>query len=534
LGENDDTDSVGSLSDVSLDVGVEQAYSTASRILRPLLTWCRMTEVAAVGELAPALTETISSSPEIPVALAASETAIEISTIGKSSSFRTGDLFIRRMIQPGSGVEFRTLKLGDGSETAMVVLFSKKDAVAWLLKNAVASDEDDASEKLKDMEQKRIIEQIDLRLIAPKAYKKNLTQDDENENGAENSDAADSGIRYRLVDPWEVEPLPSRDAETRGASLGRQRLFAFGLGRVSIYCEEVIRSIGGLHMLETWAASKGGISLTKALATVHAPWERASGGDLMLIDGSNAEPSPYDNSIREHLYRNALFRTLSLPPRFLALIQIELLDLKNLTSPGGSLSLTVYSLLRLKRARSNAPLTPKARTLDSVATPAVKLAKSSGPNAPASWGSLVRFRFPLPEETSIDGKSYDGDRESLFKGPPSVLQVSVYEKKFMSDTPLGGADIKLDGLSSGGQLEEWVPLKTETHGINWFARIRLTLRFELMCLSQEDESAEAIQEQAPSPSIDRIKHLCSIGGAQLDLKKSVSTPDLFSYFESMI
>jgi hypothetical protein len=147
---------------------------------------------------------------------------------------------------------------------------------------------------------------------------------------------------------------------------------------------------------------------------------------------------------------------------------------------------------------------------------------------------LVRFRFPLPEGTGIDGKSFDGDREALFKGPPSVLQVSVYEKKFMSDTLLGGADVKLDGLSAGGQLEEWVPLKTEAHGINWFARIRLTLRFELMCLANDNQAHESILEEAPSPSIDRIKYLCSVGGAQLDLKKSVSTPDLFAYFESMM
>jgi hypothetical protein len=55
----------------------------------------------------------------------------------------------------------------------------------------------------------------------------------------------------------------------------------------------------------------------------------------------------------------------------------------------------------------------------------MKLGKSTGPNAPASWGSLVQFRFPLPEYTTSDGRSYNIDREALFRGPPSVLQVSV-------------------------------------------------------------------------------------------------------------
>lgn len=259
---------------------------------------------------------------------------------------------------------------------------------------------------------------------------------------------------------------------------------------------------------------------------------RRIGGDLLLCDGINSEPSIYENSIREHLYRNSLFEQMKLPQRFVALIQVELLDLKNLTSPGGSLSLTVYSLLRLKRARSSAPLTSKARTLDSVSTAPVKLAKTSGPNAPASWGSLVRFRYPLPENTDVEGKCYDKDCESLFKGPPSVLQISVYEKKFMTDSFLGGADIRLDGLSSGGQLEEWVPLKTETEGINWFARIRLTLRFELMCLAPRNQSATSLEKLAPSVGLQKIHQLCSVGGAQLDLKKSVSTPDILSYFES--
>jgi hypothetical protein len=303
---------------------------------------------------------------------------------------------------------------------------------------------------------------------------------------------------------------------------------------VSASCDDVLRSIGGAQALELWAAGRGGIALTKAIASVHPPWERDTGGDLHSKDGSSDEPPAYVNSIRQHLYRNALFRRLSLPQRFLALIQVELLDLKNLASPAGSLSLSVYALLRLKRSRGGPTLTAKARTLDSVATHPMKLGKSTGPNAPASWGSLVRFRFPLPEYTRTDGRSFDVDRENLFKGPPSVLQVSVYERKFMSDVLLGGADVKLDGLSSGGQLEEWVPLRTETNGINWFARIRLTLRFELMCLAPENRNLDGADESVPSVGLRRIHQLSSMGGLHEDMKKSVSTPDILSYIESIV
>ena len=58
-----------------------------------------------------------------------------------------------------------------------------------------------------------------------------------------------------------------------------------------------------------------------------------------------------------------------------------------------------------------------------------------------------------------------------------LTDISVYEKKFISDVELGGADAKLDALANGGQTEEWVPLRSSTHGVNWFARMRLTLRF---------------------------------------------------------
>jgi len=527
-----DVDSIGSILAENEDAGLEQEYAVAARMLRPLLTWCRVIEMDIVEEIAPQLDSPSAWHGGKNIACNESEGAIEVSAEMQVRGGAGGDGIVRKMIKSGSGVEFRTLRLGDGGETSMVVLFSKNEAVQWLLNHSVEDTEEGALRRLDEMEDARVIESVDLKLLAPKAYKKGKQTAEEKEDGAVEDEKL-KGIRYRLVDPWEVEPLESREAETRGAALGRHRFLAFGLGKVTASCEALFRSLGGSPLLELWAASNGGVSLTKAVATVHAPWERDAGGDLQLKSGIPVEPEPFDNGIRQHLYRNALFRRLGLPQRFMALIQVELLDLKNLTSPGGSLSMTAYALLRLKRPNSKAPLTMKARTLDSVATHPTKLGKATGPNAPASWGSLVRFRFPLPEETAPDGRSYDNDREVLFKGPPSVLQLSVYEKKFMSDTLLGGADVKLDGLSSGGQLEEWVPLRTDAHGINWFARIRLTLRFELMCLSTEKEKQD-LEELAPSVGYRRIQQLSGLGGLHEDVRKSVSTPDLLSYFESMV
>jgi hypothetical protein len=55
-----------------------------------------------------------------------------------------------------------------------------------------------------------------------------------------------------------------------------------------------------------------------------------------------------------------------------------------------------------------------------------------------------------------------------------------------------------------------------------------------MCLSPENETIQGFDELAPSVGLRRIQQLSNIGGAQEDLKKSVSTPDLLSYFESMV
>ena len=523
--------SFDSMSESSDGMAAERQFALASRMLRPLLTWCRIMEVGVVHDLSPQLDEISLGPALLPVALTASETAIEVSTTEKSNSLDGGDTVIRRMIQPDSGVDFRTLRLGEGGESAMVVFFSKKEALTWFLNSGAEKSEEDALKRLQMMEESRVVEPVDLKSLIPNAYKK--ASDTDNSKGS--GSAENREIRYRFVDPWEVEPLENREGETRGAALGRHRFLAFSLGRVASSCEDVFRSIGGLHSLELWATGRGGVSLTKAIASVHPPWERDAGGDMQPNERTcSDEPPAYANSIRQHLYRNSLFRRLSLPQRFLALIQVELLDLKNLSSPAGSLSLSVYSLLRLKRTTGGPPLTVKSRTLDSVSTHPMKLGKSSGPNAPASWGSLVRFRFPLPEYTTICGQSFDRDREALFKGPPSVLQVSVYERKFMGDVFLGGADVNMDSLSAGGQLEEWVPLKTENNGINWFARIRLTLRFELMCIAPEDEKFDGDNELAPSVGLRRIKQLSSLGGAHEDIKKSVSTPDLFRVFESIV
>ncbi|KAL7458930.1 hypothetical protein ACHAWC_010738 [Mediolabrus comicus] len=515
---SDDFD--GSISEGSLELDEEEVIGVACRMVRPLLNWVRSKEIDIIDEIAP-LVGDINRNPS----------ATSLSVVGEEESMKHtrfitgGDSFIRRMIQAGSGVDFRTLRVGEAGNSVIVVLFGKSDAVQWMISNGVGSDKADAEKKLKVMESMRVIEPItSTDLSIPKSY-------------AATHPATES--RYRFVDPWEVEALESKAGETANAALGRARYQSLSVGQIANACEKTVRATGGLHLLSLWATLKGGITLTKALCSAHPPWERDAGGDLLMRGGFLLEPSPYENSIRQHLYGNSLFRRLNLPQRFLALLQVELLDLKNVTSPSGSSSLTAYALLRLKRQGSSAPLNHKARSLDSASTQPRKISKSSGLNAPASWGSLVRFRFPLPELVNCEGRSFDADRESLFRGPPTCLQVTAYEKKFMSDAELGGADINLESLGSGGQIEEWVPLRAGKDGITWFARIRISLRFELMCmdLSTDDGEDDSItNDRCPSVGLKKIQYLSRLGAHEdvKGVKNSISTPDLAGYFGSML
>jgi hypothetical protein len=79
--------------------------------------------------LAPSFIKVSLAAP-LPISLKESKTAIEVSTSDKSLFQNGGDGIVRRMIQPGSGVQFRTLRLDEG-EKAQWLFFSAKRKL-WL------------------------------------------------------------------------------------------------------------------------------------------------------------------------------------------------------------------------------------------------------------------------------------------------------------------------------------------------------------------------------------------------------------------
>jgi len=510
-------DGCGSLADsVNED---DQVLDEGTRILRPLFEWRRSLEMQLVPYIAPNLCD--------------KDVSTFLPEDGQGDPDGSGisvgdDAIIRHIIKPGSGVEVRTLRIGEGGHSAVVVLFSQAESIPWLVSTGVVRDKESAITRLKKMSQDRIIEEICLKELSALSQGKKLT-------------GKDRDIRYRFIDPWEIQTYESSHvSDMDGASLGRERYVRLHMSDLARSSEEVQNANGGLALLSIWSMMEGGEVLNAVISSVLPPWERDTNGDC----GRSGELMSYLNSIRRYLYRNSLYRRVHLPQRFMAVVKVELLDLKNLTSPGGTPSLTAYALLRLKRPGRSAPLTHKVRTLDSASTSPKKIDRSSGPNPSASWRSTIRFRFPLPEDVDSFGMCPNKDREALFPGPPSVLQLTVYEKKFITDNRLGSADVKLDALADGGHMEEWVPLRAGKDGVVWFARLRISLKFKLMCLAHQSTSdtdkAEDEGDESPSVGLAKIKRLSQHGayedlqGSNSTVRKSVSTPDLLSYLESVV
>jgi hypothetical protein len=211
---------------------------------------------------------------------------------------------------------------------------------------------------------------------------------------------------------------------------------------------------------------------------------------------------PFSACLFEHMCRNALLRRLHIPHRFLALVQVELRDLKNLSPHFAASPMDVYAAVRLKRSSGIDPAAPTHSTnnsssssgggtaaaasskhvpLGTAITEVRRVVPSAEAGAGRHWGGAAVFRFPLPEDasSSIDALGAGAFAQALElyqqqqqqqssstcsstlppAGPPSVLQLIVHRKHLLADDCLGAAEVPLHSLSDDVQLDEWVPLK---------------------------------------------------------------------------
>jgi len=351
-------------------------FTTFSRTMRPFLSWCRSVEMLCESVLRLDPLDPTISPPNL-----------------------SEEKMIYHLLEPKSGMNLQLFSLADGSVTTLLVLFSKDELIEWILKQDSQIDRKGALKRFEYLENHRFLELINFSTLQSKAK----PSDEEKP----------ATVYCRVVDPWEVEPLNRLEERSKSATVGRDSFFAYSSEQVSRRCERALTKIGGRALFNLWTATNAEALLTQALACAPLPWMGHKDSDVCCLDGT--EPAPYLRSIQLHLYRNRLFRSLYLPQRFLAVLQVELLDLKNLTAPESSSSLSVFALLRMRRSESCAKLTNRTSTLDIAVTPTMKIARPAGPNAPATWGSVVWFRFPLPEGRECCPGSCGGfNRETSF------------------------------------------------------------------------------------------------------------------------
>ncbi|GMI01920.1 hypothetical protein TrVE_jg4649 [Triparma verrucosa] len=403
---------------------------------------------------------------------------------GEDSDIGDGDSIVKKIINV-KAVEFSPCRLAD-DPTIMLVVFSKLQAALHLAADGGLSLADAAAE-IESIEKRRVIEQVG------EGTKMKVMQDDsfwpvatkkEIKNGFEGELER---VSYRFIDPWMVECFNGGTGAFASGHLGRDWYEGSNnpVAMKGDRIEDELREGGGITCLSLYEHCGGSEATKNFVSTLEPPTPLGT--------------TPYSRRMDLYLYRNSLFYLLQSPCRYVAMVQVEFLDLKNLTPAGASASnnLVVYGVSRLRRQGSTAPLTNKSRTFDSCLTEATKIKRVGKDNEARSqvgWGSVASYRFPLPPGTRCDGAAFDENREKIFRGPPTLLSLAVYEKRtLLGDHQLGVGELDLSTLTEAQSEDDWVPLIHEKNGgtagttSGFFVRLRVTLRFEIMHICQNED-----------------------------------------------
>ena len=310
----------------------------------------------------------------------------------------------------------------------------------------------------------------------------------------------DEDTLYKLVDPWEVKHFRGGRGAFESTFLGRN--FYNSSSNTGSGGTAVERKLEDLGVRGLFARVGGGSALRTFIASLTAD-----------DDDDDDEFDDYKTTLSRYAFRNAIFKLVASDARYYALVQTEgesvrgarrraeravatgyrcfyvtnaslvaVLDLKN--TAGGVTSNAVFATMRLSRAKSTAPCTARAKTLDCAVTKPTKIKKGRDRDV-VGWGSAAAFKFPLPSSTRCDGTAIDANTESLFSGPPTVVQLSVYEKKLLGYSLIGKSTLSLESLTEGEPIDEWLQCSNEKveNGPSYFIRLRVCIRFEIMSMS---------------------------------------------------
>ena len=350
--------------------------------------------------------------------------------------------------------------------------------------------------------------------------------------------AVEDDAQLRYVDPWEVEPLDDDDPAVllRESVLGRltccpvqgddgDDVFLYNQppspaaaatpatpetpptkanSNTDAPMDSPSDHSSGplLHLRSPWSRLRCDAWLATAIAQALTPAARAGedecfgGEDEALADACSPWPpppaasnsndysasEPFRSRLRRYLYRNALFRRAKMRRRFIAVVQVDLVALENISESlvpgsggggqdqGASVSPRTgrataqqqhhrgdhaksgcgdaYAVLRLKHSRppgsgSSPPLTERVRTRDSAVARRRSAEDHHHHRVPENyWGVSAAFRFALPDEALPPDAEDDDDDDDAQKGaspPPSNSEQTSVRTTSMASS--SGGDV---------------------------------------------------------------------------------------------
>jgi hypothetical protein len=370
---------------------------------------------------------------------------------------------------------------------------------------------------------------------------------------------SNTSIYLQYLDPWEVSAFrsPPRLEKGQKIRLGGRSGTRWDLSDVDGLTENLATHVRNNILKEpvSFDIDLKGNLVDPGLA-VEDLWNRLGVDSFIVGEISNCraiEPrencvvmhsnlnhiTPYISSLERRLYCNALFRRLSMSCRHFAIIQVNLLGLRDLSKRGIAVSgpIDIFGSFRLCRstdASQQSSLWTQSGTKiyhDSFTTGITKAFsyQSSERNPSHSdqsidttgrahstayteykWKESGAFYFPLPENifsiaksppdnenlgrasgpssSSMIPGSTNGDALRTLFTPPDTLQVCICERSFFSNSKLGSISFSLDNLTDSVDFKEWLPLSGD-RGPTWLANIHVKVSFPLWIVDSVDTKA---------------------------------------------
>uniref|UniRef100_K3WB75 C2 domain-containing protein n=1 Tax=Globisporangium ultimum (strain ATCC 200006 / CBS 805.95 / DAOM BR144) TaxID=431595 RepID=K3WB75_GLOUD len=330
------------------------------------------------------------------------------------------------------------------------------------------------------------------------------------ENGSDGVLEVLNNKAMMFVDPWEVEAEGNvlhymhRMHTQRHVELGWDRLSPI----CTETCDDVIGTVfGDQELVDMWKSTCGEGWLVTSITQyqLDGGYIHRTGHVGTHCVEEEEQKVPFLVEVHARSQRNAMFREVGLPHRFIGVLSVALIEGRELIPCGWVMHTSdPYVFLELVHDNKHETVaeswdirTYRSRVGDGGVNP--------------RWGTeedAFSFRFAIPthrihtrngsdksEQSGIqnvwsaavtdESQSAARGLESLFQtmhtGPPVMLNCSVYHKnKLMHHQFMGKGTVPLNQLTSGNPIDCWVPLEGVPNGS---LHVQLSLSFQLMCSS---------------------------------------------------